>query len=76
VSLRQSEAGRASLTVSDNGVGLPPEFQIDRSRTLGLQVVSTLIRQLSAELSVTHDGGSDFTWAWKLPETEVLAVSA
>jgi PAS domain S-box-containing protein len=76
VSLHQTETGRASLTVADNGVGLPSDFEIRSSRTLGLQVVSTLIRQLGAELSVNHDGGSGFTWEWKLPEAEVLAVSA
>jgi two-component sensor histidine kinase len=36
VSLTASEDGRINLTVSDDGVGLPPGFDIDTSKTLGL----------------------------------------
>jgi PAS domain S-box-containing protein len=74
ISLRQCESGYVELAVADNGVGLPVDFNLEHSRTLGLQVVGTLIRQLGADLRVKGEGGATFTFGWKLPEVENPAV--
>ncbi len=34
------------LQISDNGVGMPENFDIKKSQSLGLQLVETLIKQL------------------------------
>lgn len=68
VSLGQTAGGVVSLTVADNGSGLPTDFRMDDRQTLGLQVVTTLIRQLSANLIVSGEGGAKFQFTWKLPE--------
>jgi two-component sensor histidine kinase len=61
ISLTASEDGRANLTVSDDGVGLPPGFNIDESKTLGLRLVKILTEdQLQGNLEVTSDGGATF----------------
>ncbi len=43
---------RVQLTVSDDGVGIPPEFEIVSATSLGLQLVTLLVDQLAGELSV------------------------
>ncbi|KAF5418329.1 MAG: hypothetical protein C5S49_01850 [Candidatus Methanogaster sp.] len=61
VSLTASGDGRANLTVSDDGVGLPPGFNIDESKTLGLRLVKILTEdQLQGTLEFTSDGGATF----------------
>ena len=61
VSLTASEGGRIDLTVSDDGVGLPAGFDIDKSKTLGLHLVKILSEdQLQGTLEVTSDGGVTF----------------
>ncbi len=61
VSLTASEGGRINLTVSDDGVGLPPGFDINESKTLGLRLVKILAEdQLQGTLKVTSDGGTTF----------------
>jgi len=61
VSLTASESGRIHLAVSDDGVGLPPGFDIDESKTLGLRLVKILTEdQLQGTLEVTSDGGATF----------------
>jgi len=61
VSLTASEGGRINLTVSDDGVGLPPGFDINATRTLGLRLVKILAEdQLQGNLEVMSDGGTTF----------------
>jgi len=48
------------LTVQDNGVGLPEEFDLDRSESLGLQIVQVLVKQLDGELEINRFKGTRF----------------
>lgn len=60
--VRQRDAatgrGRYELMVSDNGVGMPEELDLENSKTLGLQLITTLAEhQLQGTLEVKRDGG-------------------
>jgi PAS domain S-box-containing protein len=44
------ENGSINLKVCDNGIGLPKDFDFEKTDTLGLQLVSTLIKQLDGEI--------------------------
>ncbi len=65
VSLSRRE-GRVSLSVKDNGIGLPSDFEIEESRTLGLQLVATLARQLDATVEIIRDRGATFRVSFAL----------
>lgn len=54
------EGNQLRLIVADDGVGLPPAFDIRRARSMGLQLVGTLAKQLRAELVVRSEGGAAF----------------
>ena len=61
VSLTTSDSGRVNLRVSDDGVGLPPGFDIDKTRSLGLHLVKILVEdQLQGKIEVISDGGATF----------------
>ena len=45
------------LTVSDNGVGIPKNLDIEDLDTLGMQLVTSLIDQLDGELKLKRDNG-------------------
>jgi len=52
------ENERLMVTVSDNGVGLPGDFDLDSSTSLGLQIVRTLvISELGGRLRITPRPG-------------------
>ncbi|HEX9075541.1 MAG TPA: sensor histidine kinase [Anaerolineae bacterium] len=52
------------VRVQDNGAGLPPEFDLDKSKGLGLQIARTLVQKdLSGKLALTKGNGSGTT-AW------------
>jgi two-component sensor histidine kinase len=46
--------------VSDDGVGLPEGLDIENAETLGLQLVTVLVRQIGGEMNVEGDGGTTF----------------
>lgn len=49
---------RICLQVSDNGIGMPEEFIIGSTKTLGLILVDTLARQLNGSVEVHTDHGT------------------
>ncbi len=57
VALDASEDGRINLRISDDGVGLPDDFNIDSTGTIGLRLVKILVEeQLQGDMSITSDG--------------------
>ena len=61
VSFRELEDGNYSLTVSDNGVGLPEEFDLDTAASLGLKLVHSLVEQLGGEVTLAETPGTTWT---------------
>ncbi|MEO0539820.1 MAG: histidine kinase dimerization/phosphoacceptor domain -containing protein [Cyanobacteria bacterium P01_A01_bin.105] len=51
---------RICLSVCDDGIGLPDSFQTMRQSSLGLRLVSILVDQLDAHLSVVSTEGTQF----------------
>ncbi|MCC7557413.1 MAG: sensor histidine kinase, partial [Methanobacteriaceae archaeon] len=52
-----------TLIVSDNGVGLPDD--IDINKALGLRLVDTLIKQLDADMKIHKNTGTKFEIKFK-----------
>jgi PAS domain S-box-containing protein len=63
--LRRLEDGRILLRVKDDGVGLPAGFDVVKSQTLGLQIVTSLVSQLDGSLEVSGQGGAEFRIVFK-----------
>ena len=59
--------GWLKLTVRDNGIGLPESLDIGRSGSLGLELVGSLVRQLSATLEIGRELGTSFEIHFRLP---------
>ena len=62
IALQQGSPDRLSLSVRDDGEGLPPGFDAANARTLGMRVVIALVEQMGAELRVSRPsaGGTEF----------------
>jgi two-component sensor histidine kinase len=52
--------GTYALTFDDNGVGLPPGLDIHTTRTLGMNLITSLSQQLSADVEITTSGGTRY----------------
>ncbi|HUI70375.1 MAG TPA: sensor histidine kinase, partial [Spirochaetia bacterium] len=58
VELRRVGGQRVLLAIADNGVGLPTDFELSRTATLGMQIVEKLVKQLGGELSLEKGAGT------------------
>jgi two-component sensor histidine kinase len=66
ISIKVTEKkGIVEITVADNGLGLPKNFDVNKTNTLGLQLVSTLTEQLEGKLTVMNDNGAKFIITFK-----------
>lgn len=56
----EAEPNQFALIVEDNGVGLPPTFNLDSTRSLGLKLVKMLARQLGGNIAIESNHGARF----------------
>ncbi len=56
-----SDSSAVELAVSDTGVGLPGDFDLKNSRSLGLTIVKALTRQIGGSLEIGPPPGCAFT---------------
>jgi two-component system, sensor histidine kinase PdtaS len=64
VQLGGTPAGRYSLSVLDDGPGMPAEFDLARCKGLGTKIVLTLVKQIGGELKIMpgdNGRGTKFT---------------
>jgi two-component sensor histidine kinase len=59
VRLKKTSSGFVELSVSDDGVGTPSGFKIAEMTTMGMQLVTSLTRQLKGTLHHAMEGGTN-----------------
>ncbi|MCE5336233.1 MAG: AAA family ATPase [Desulfobacteraceae bacterium] len=60
IGLLRKKGNEFELSVSDNGTGLPEGFKLESSRSLGLELVRVLVRQLRGKMRLESGGGTEF----------------
>lgn len=62
----KKQQGQVLLSIKDNGTGLPQDFDVESQASLGMTLITTLVKQLDGELNVTSNGGSCFEIAFEI----------
>ena len=63
----KEDHGTVQLQVLDNGVGMPMKFDIEKSESLGLQLVKMLAEQIHGHLELIVDHGTCFSVTFQYP---------
>jgi two-component sensor histidine kinase len=62
--------GRVLLKVTDNGIGIRPEVDLNQTTTLGLQLVNLLVDQLAGELEIQRTNPTTFSVRFPVVRSE------
>lgn len=54
------QEGRMAILVEDNGKGIPQEWNVEESESLGIQLVYTLTEQLDGEIEFSREKGTKY----------------
>lgn len=60
VEMDEDERGRYTIIVSDTGIGFPEELDFQNTETLGMQLVTDLVRQLDGNMKLSRLKGTEF----------------
>ncbi|MBT6765274.1 MAG: response regulator [Prolixibacteraceae bacterium] len=60
------EEGEFLLTVCDDGIGIPTEIDITKTKSLGMKIIHKLVQQIEGELQSDFSNGTKFTIKFKL----------
>ncbi|RPI71025.1 MAG: PAS domain S-box protein, partial [Ignavibacteriales bacterium] len=71
VELNKNENAQLMLTVMDNGVGMPKNYNLHESSTLGLMLVRTLVEQHAGSMEIHQNGRTEFQIQMKYDEEEI-----
>ncbi|HWQ20515.1 MAG TPA: PAS domain S-box protein [Methanotrichaceae archaeon] len=72
IELRSSKDGSVYLSVQDDGVGIPQSPEMGTPKSMGLQLVAALAKQIKATLEIDGHDGTSFKIAFAVPVSEVL----
>ena len=65
IAIKEIEENKYEMLISDNGHGLPGDFDPEKSTSLGLRLVKGLSRQLGGDYSFYNQNGANFVIQFK-----------
>ncbi len=60
IGIEKGEGDMWTIIVRDNGIGIPEHLDIYSTRSLGMQIVTSLAKQIGGDISLKREGGTEF----------------
>lgn len=70
----KEEHGEFKLEISDNGVGIPEDFDAENSTSLGMTLIYALASQLNAEMKLRSEEGTHYLLRFKTKEKKLSSI--
>ena len=61
IRVKEDESKQVTITIEDNGIGLPSDLDFQNTESLGLQLICLLTKQLEGAITVSCHQGTTFT---------------
>ena len=72
----QKNGNSISMTISDNGVGMPEEMHSGKAKTFGMRMINSLTKQIRGSLKILNKGGSVFVFHIPLDKNTMEAINS
>jgi two-component sensor histidine kinase len=69
IRIKNTEEKKVQIDISDNGVGMPEEVNVENSESLGLQLINALTNQLDGTLDLRRDHGTHYSITFAYPKS-------
>jgi len=69
INMKKTGDRKIQIDISDNGVGLAADFDIEKSESLGMQLIGALTNQLDGELKVFRENGTHYSITFNYPKS-------
>lgn len=60
VIMKKIEGSKYFLSISDNGIGMPKDIDIDKIESLGLKLIYSIVEQLNGEIEINTEHGTSY----------------
>ena len=60
IGLNRGKQGKCNLIIKDDGIGFPESYDFENPATLGLQLVSDLVKQIDGSIQLDRKAGTTF----------------
>lgn len=67
IKIKKQHLNKFDLLISDNGIGLPPDYRTKRNESLGLELVEMLAEQIEASIDIDNIDGAHFKFSFFYP---------
>jgi two-component sensor histidine kinase len=67
INLKKND-NRITLTIHDDGIGFPEDFDFEKPESLGMQLIHALTNQLDGELKIIRENGTTFQVSFLYPK--------
>lgn len=71
--LLANENNAVSISVNDNGIGFPKGIDYRNTKSLGLQLVNTLVRQIDGTIAMVNHSGTNFEIKFRNKASKIRA---
>ncbi|GGA96270.1 tetratricopeptide repeat-containing sensor histidine kinase [Mucilaginibacter rubeus] len=76
IGFKRTDLDNVVLTIADNGVGMPPDFDILASKSLGMEMMHGLSGQLRGAFHISNHSGTAIQITFKLTPTLLKVLTA
>jgi two-component sensor histidine kinase/CheY-like chemotaxis protein len=72
IGLYLADAHLVTLEVTDNGVGIPKDMDLEHTKSLGLGLLNLFVQQLDGSIEIDGTAGTTFRVVFPLPKQETI----
>jgi len=60
IKVNKIDSNKYLMIIRDNGVGLPKDFEIEKSDSLGMKLINSIVNQLNGNIEIKSEKGTEF----------------